>query len=51
MWEYALKNPHSKGENIGKWLVFVDTNERNDVWYNIVYSLKTGPLSKYAILA
>lgn len=51
MWEYALKKPHNKGTNIGKWLVFVDYSERNEIWHNIVPSLKTGTLSKYAIQA
>lgn len=51
MWEYALKNPHNKGINIGKWLLFVETNKRNEIWHNIVSSLKTGPLSRYAIQA
>lgn len=51
MWEYALKKPHNKGTNIGKWLIFVDINERNEVWHNIASSLKAGSLSKYAIQA
>lgn len=46
MWEYALKKPHNKGTNIGKWLVFVDYSERNEIWHNIVSSLKTGTLLK-----
>ncbi len=51
MWKYAFKKLHNKGNNVGKWLVFVDTNERNEVWHNIVSSLKSGSLSKYAIQA